>query len=318
MYNILVSGASGIVGYGILKSLGGMKELTLHGSTIYDDSPAVIFSHKVVKPPLTLSEGYFDWLLDYIESEHIDLIIPGIEDDLYQWNEHREVLESVTKVVLNNPKLIRLCRSKWEFYRALHSAFSQIAIPTMLCTNFHGIASSFGVPFLLKPVYGYGSRGITIVRSENDFPEQTDGLIAQPIIGKAEEEYTVSAFFDGAGTLRAYCALQRTLSKQGFTETASSIFLPGMAGILQQLGEIFNPVGPTNFQFRKDGNTYKLLEINPRISSATSIRSSFGYNESQMCIDYYLKNCLPVQPLICGGRAIRYTEDYVIYDRNHI
>ena len=44
MLNILVSGASGIVGYGILSSLRiGVSNIRLIGTTIYDDSPALLF-----------------------------------------------------------------------------------------------------------------------------------------------------------------------------------------------------------------------------------------------------------------------------------
>ena len=75
----------------------------------------------------------------------------------------------------------------------------------------------------------------------------------------------------------------------------------------------FKPIGPTNFQFRKHEGVLKLLEINPRISSATSIRTAFGYNECKMAVEYYLKNKKPKQPVIKQGRAVRYTEDFIFY-----
>ena len=82
---------------------------------------------------------------------------------------------------------------------------------------------------------------------------------------------------------------------------------------LISLCRIFKPAGPTNFQFRKQNGILKLLEINPRISSSTSIRTAFGYNESAMSVDYYLENKKPLQPIIRPGRAIRYVEDYIMY-----
>jgi carbamoyl-phosphate synthase large subunit len=60
------------------------------------------------------------------------------------------------------------------------------------------------------------------------------------------------------------------------------------------------------------------LEINPRISSATSIRAAFGYNESLMSLEFFLEQKRPVQPRIRTGRAVRYTEDYIFYDRADI
>jgi carbamoyl-phosphate synthase large subunit len=82
---------------------------------------------------------------------------------------------------------------------------------------------------------------------------------------------------------------------------------------VSNLCEYYTPIGPTNFQFRKHQGVLKLLEINPRISSSTSIRAAFGYNESLMAIEYYLENKKPSQPVIKQGKAVRYIEDFIFY-----
>jgi carbamoyl-phosphate synthase large subunit len=137
----------------------------------------------------------------------------------------------------------------------------------------------------------------------------------QPIVGRIDEEYTTSAFFDRQGGLCAHMSLKRKLSKDGFTQTAETVEIPGVQKALEELAVIFRPVGPTNFQFRTEAGRLKLLEINPRISSATSIRTAFGYNESAMSVDYFLRGRKPVQPILITGRAVRYTEDLIFYDR---
>ena len=78
--------------------------------------------------------------------------------------------------------------------------------------------------------------------------------------------------------------------------------------------QLFCPLGPTNFQFRRGADGPKLLEINPRISSSTSIRTAFGYNESAMALDYFLNRRDPVQPRIRRGRAVRYTDEHIFYE----
>ena len=113
-------------------------------------------------------------------------------------------------------------------------------------------------------------------------------------------------------------SLKRKLSKQGFTETAEVVQLDEIKPIIDELATLFKPVGPTNFQFRKTELGWKLLEINPRISSSTSIRCAFGYNEAQMCINYFSNDKEVEQPELRRGYAIRYTEDYIVYDSNNI
>ena len=57
-----------------------------------------------------------------------------------------------------------------------------------------------------------------------------------------------------------------------------------------ELVNVIKPIGPTNIQIRLEDQVPYLLEINPRISSACSLRTSFGYNEPEMCVLYFLMN----------------------------
>nr|WP_283832714.1 ATP-grasp domain-containing protein [Bradyrhizobium diazoefficiens] len=138
--------------------------------------------------------------------------------------------------------------------------------------------------------------------------------MAQPIVGRDDEEFTVSAFCDGRGGYSASMALRRKLSSNGFTEKAEVVNEADFAEAVRNLCAAFCPIGPTNFQFRKADQGLKLLEINPRISSATSIRAAFGYNEALMAVELALENRMPAQPNIGRGRAVRYTEDFVFHD----
>ncbi len=68
MKNILVSGASGIIGYGILRSLRNAgRDLHLIGTTIYIDSPAEGFCDIFEQALPTNDEGYINWLLTIIK-----------------------------------------------------------------------------------------------------------------------------------------------------------------------------------------------------------------------------------------------------------
>jgi carbamoyl-phosphate synthase large subunit len=101
------------------------------------------------------------------------------------------------------------------------------------------------------------------------------------------------------------------LSFLGFTEKAEVVENKDVLDAISELCGHFSPLGPTNFQFRFHRGQIKLLEVNPRISSSTSIRTKFGYNESAMALEYFLNAELPRQPLIKKGRAVRYWEDYL-------
>lgn len=319
MCTILVSGASGIVGYGILKSLRhSHPTYRLIGTTVYDRTAAQAFCDVFEKAPLTNHETYIPWLIDLIKKYKVSLVIPGIEADVIAWNEHRTTIEqNGALVLLNNSELIKLCADKWLFYQRLIEHNSPYAIPTSL--EFDEEIQQF--PLLLKPRKGSGSKGIKIIENKKSLDEHLSDLgtklMIQPIIGSVEEEYTTSAFFDLDSQLCASSTLKRKLSQAGFTESAETAEVDDIDKALLHLGKIFMPVGPTNFQFRVDKGQLKLLEINPRISSATSIRAAFGYNESAMSVEFFLQKKSPGQPLLKRGSAVRYVEDLISYDSSN-
>lgn len=325
MKNVLVSGASGIVGYGILRSLRMAKmNLKLVGTTIYEDSVAQGFCDVFERALPTKDPEYMNWLSYIIDKHQIDIIIPGIEDDLYKWVDFKSEIENRgTLVLANNPNLVALCKDKWQFYQKMKEINSPYIIPSSLENNFEVLEDTFKLPFLLKPKRGFGSKGIVKVDNLEIFNMHKEDmgtiLLAQPIVGNHEEEFTTSAFCDGQGGFYAKMTMRRKLSKDGYTDWAETYELEGVDVTLKHLCSHFKPVGPTNFQFRRHDSQLKLLEINPRISSSTSIRAAFGYNESEMVINYYLENRIPVQPEIRKGKAVRYTEDFIFYeDRNHL
>jgi carbamoyl-phosphate synthase large subunit len=322
MINILVSGASGIVGYGILRSLKKSgKPLSLIGTSIYTDSVAQGFCDIFEQAPPTNDTTYIEWLLSTIKKHHVDLIVPGIEIDMFKWVEHvPEIERNGATALLNNIELVELCKDKWLFYKSLSAAGMQCAIESTLNMEFDTLRRKFGIPFLLKPRRGFGSKGIVKVNSVDIFLRHQKDigqiLMAQPIVGNDEEEYTTSVFGDGGGGFYASISLKRKLSKDGFTDKAEVVDSDAFIGTISDLCKRFRPIGPTNFQFRKCADGIKLLEINPRISSSTSIRAAFGYNESAMSVDYFLDHKTPIQPEIRRGKAVRYTDEYIFYENS--
>jgi len=320
MKTILVSGASGIVGYGILRSLQSSgKQLSLIGTSIYNDSVAPGFCDTFELAPHTNDPAYTEWLLDTIRKHQVDLIIPGIEIDMYKWVEHIPEIEGSGAIaLLNNEELIHLCKDKWTFYEKLTETSMPCVIESSLSMEFDSLKSRFGLPFLLKPRRGFGSKCVVRVDSEDTFQihkkKVGSFLMAQPIVGNDDEEFTTSAFGDGNGVFYASITLKRKLSRDGFTEKAEVVAADEFIGTISDLCKRFRPVGPTNFQFRRCKDGIKLLEINPRISSSTSIRAAFGYNESAMSVDYFLEHRAPIQPAIKRGRAVRYTDEHIFYE----
>ena len=325
MTTVLVTGVGAIIGYGVLRSLraSGMP-LRLVGADIHADAVGQAWSDAFVQAPLTATPGYFDWLAGVIEDHAVDLVIPGIEQDLHRYSEERGFFSrSRARVVLNDARLVELSRDKWLMDRELASIGEPSRIESIPEGDFDTLARRLGLPFLLKPRRSYASKGLVRVGCEADFAPHAHRLgahlIAQPVVGTTDEEYTVAVFGDGTGRACASIALRRTLAADGSTAKARTCRPDGLDAVVGRLCAHFRPVGPANLQFRRtDAGAWKLLEINPRVSSSTSIRTAFGYNEAAMCVAYFLHGTVPAQPETGSGVAVRYIEDLVAHDRDHL
>jgi carbamoyl-phosphate synthase large subunit len=246
-----------------------------------------------------------------VEQQGIDLIIPGIEPDLYKLWESKDKVR--TKIMLNNDLCIRISKNKLETYKYLSGKGIGL-IPTLYQTGFRNCADGLGLPFLLKPESSSASKGIEVIHNEKEFDffsQRVDGkCIYQKIVGTDDSEYTVAVFGDGTGEILDHLILKRKLSGEGATRKATVAEDAAIWEYVKKLSAILKPVGPLNVQVRKEGDHVYLLEINPRISSACSIRTLLGYNEPEMCLKYFLTK----EPVVPGkkgkGTIVRFISDY--------
>jgi carbamoyl-phosphate synthase large subunit len=308
MSTVMVTGVGAIMGYGLLKSLRASDPaVVLVGTDIYDDAAGRAWCDAFAQAPLTASADYPAWLERVIRQHAVDLVIPGIEQDLHWFSDHREqVAQLGCGVVLNSRALIDLSRDKWAMDQALAAADEPARIPSYLSGSFAELAQTLGLVW---------------VQSASDFEPHAhllgEVLMAQPIIGCAEQEFTVAVFGDGEGGSFGSITLQRKLAADGSTAKAWVRQEASLDEVVARLCAHFRPVGPTNLQFRRDADgSWKLLEINPRISSTSSMRRAFGYNEAAMCLDFFLNRKAPPTPEIRPGFAVRYIEELVVHDRD--
>ena len=191
------------------------------------------------------------------------------------------------------------------------------AIPSVLSHDWdHCIKTLGSPPLFIKPRVGSGSKGVAVIYDGDDFRYFTKKLgtdfMVQKFIGSEEQEYTVGVFGFGDGTSIAPIIFQRRLSAAGNTQYAKVVDQPLIAEMANKISVTFKPLGPTNYQFRIDDGVAYLLEINPRFSSSTSLRTAFGYNEATMAVDFYLHGIKPTPPNVVKGQAWRYFADIVV------
>ncbi|MCC2606118.1 ATP-binding protein [Planctobacterium marinum] len=319
---VLVTGVGAIIGYGIVKSLrASLYQCYIVGIDIYSDAVGKVWCDSFVAGVKADSKDFQDHIQRVVKQYSIDLIIPGIEQDLQALAIIRDTLSELGVVVaLNSSYCLNTFGSKLNTRQFLLDNCLPV-LETLSAKNANSIevSKSLGYPCIAKLDKSTAGKGQRIIHDETDlapFLGQSEYLLQRYVNSSIVKEFTASAFGLGNGDFVNLITLERTLGSDGATHKAK---VTSNEPFIQQIRIICNnsrPVGPTNFQFIYDDsqNEYFLLEINPRISSSSSLRTAFGVNEAQMCIDYYLHKCIPETSVIRSGKAQRYIADNVEYD----
>lgn len=317
-YRILVTGIGALIGQGIAQGLrsgarswvvGLDRRKSLYGNTLCDE---VLLKPKVEEA----SKAYLAFWTDVVRKHRVQMIVPGISIDMFFLDAHRDFFgELGVKLALNTSRLISLTKNKKAF-EADYAGLGLPVIPSVHDGTWDEATAVLGSgPLLLKPAVGEGSVGIVRLDDRRDFDywtrKSTGPFLVQRIIGSDNEEYTVGTFGFGDGDYVGPLIMRRLLTRAGNTGTAETVDHPLIAEVTDKIMRHYRPMGPTNLQFRvADGDAY-LLEINPRFSSSCSLRTAFGFNEAEMCIDFYLNHQRPPQPALRRGIAQRHQADSI-------
>lgn len=318
---VLVTGVGAIIGQGIIDALRRCQPpVVIIGMDRLANSVGVcLCDHFICKPDIDeASDGYLDFWRHLLISFNVDLVLPGIESDVVFLDLHREQLGSLAALAINAPDVLAVCSNKLTTYTRL-DAVDIARIPTLVATKHADLASLGPGPYVLKPCSGNGSRGIHIVDHPQDYTDTLErhcsgDYIVQPYLGDPEHEFTASAFGLSGGASLTPIIFRRTLARAGYTNYAEVVPCAEIEAAIGVLSAFFQPIGPTNYQFRLHHGTYYLLEINPRFSSSTSIKTAFGYNEAEMCIQYFLQGSPPAPPIIRKGHAWRIISDVIVHE----
>lgn len=319
--SVLVTAVGALIGQGIVRSLrsSGNSVHVVGIDRVVNHYGAGIVDVFRTKPCRETDPGYLEWLHHLIESERVDLVLPGIEEDLFFFHDHAGAMRDwPVRVVMNSNEAIEAGRDKWRMHQSLVASGIE-AIPTVLAPDLKVCAVQLGgAPYLVKARRGSGSRGQSIILGEDEWKERKagydDGFIVQRVVGEDHEEYTVGLFGLGDGDETEIFVLKRRLWNGGTWQAEVVPADRRLTETCASLNRILRPLGPTNYQFRRTDDAWYLLEVNPRFSASTAIRAGFGFNEAKMCLDYFLWGKKPQHGPLRGGICQRYIAEYFIHE----
>lgn len=255
---------------------------------------------------------YIDNLLDLCDKHKIELIIPGLDDEVLLFSKNIDRFTNANiKVICPKTELVSICRDKEKMSYELNKIANNFVKCINKKTLQEDIASgSVKYPFIAKPRDGFASRGIEIIKNQEDLHRINENHILQelaiPIESDPNYNYYIGQIAKNINPQVSEISIQLVYNKKGQLIGRMSSYNKLNNGVPIEIipfdnKEVWDVIdkltptlldlglsGPLNIQGRITKDGLKLFEMNPRFTGITGLRALMGFNEVEACIKEWL------------------------------
>lgn len=276
--NVLITGCGGDIGQSIGKILKSKPEIfnLVVGTDLHQEHAGKFIFDKCYSLPRCDNDGYQFKVLDIIEKNQIDIVIPISEPELRYMEKHQYQDDFFGRpVVMANQKSLQV-----GFDKKLTSDFlacHKLPFPdTSLILDYN----KNEYPVLIKSRDGSGSKSIHLVGSQDEltlFQRVFPNFIAQEFLLDDGGEFTCGLFRSKYGEIRDIILRRKLVG--GFSGYGSREEHPEISKLLHNLALLLDLRGSINVQLRLVNDIPIIFEINPRFSSTVLFRHMMGYED---------------------------------------
>jgi carbamoyl-phosphate synthase large subunit len=352
MNKILITSVGSLVGYNILDVLEGRRQdLQIIGTNSIEADSNIYRCDKAYRV-LSTKDNQAEFkhrLLEIIDLEQPDLVIPGRDDDirvLASIRTHHQ--EFANRCLCGDENSVKHILDKWLTYQFslkhdLPFAKSAIANSDPDNTELNQLVSEYGFPLLVKPRDGFGSHGVLVISNDEQLkkalglehmliqqylsnPQELEELHLRiqsegvPLFFSFEEEkYSLQTFVHRDGTVgEIFCTVHKMISgrslkvrriSNGELEKIAMKFATAMA--------LEGWFGPLNIQCQRlQSGEFVAYELNGRYTGATSARYHLGFDEVGNTLNTLLGLCFESNKLLVpiSNQVSRYVTTLPIPD----
>jgi carbamoyl-phosphate synthase large subunit len=319
--NILVMAAGSPLGQSIYKALAKSKlSLKLYLADISEMAAGFYLNSNVTNIilPLVKSDKYFDELKRVVNKYNIDVIFPVISLEHDFFARHISYFNSQgIKVITPEKDLYDRCNNKYLSMAYLRSKGIK-APDSVLCEDDEQLRlflTRNEFPVVMKPCFGASSNNVFVVEDYKRliaiaaaFPRNY--FVVQEYL-PSDEEYTIGVYITRDRSFKKTFVIKREL-KFGLSYKGEVIISEKISDYCLNICSMLGMYYSTNVQLRiMDGEPYA-FEINPRLSSTTSVRAHFGFNEPEMIIWELFHDMSEYKCKPRTGKFMRYWEEVYI------
>jgi nucleoside-diphosphate-sugar epimerase/carbamoylphosphate synthase large subunit len=262
--------------------------------------------------PTIYANEYIEALINKYHQHNIDLIIPGLDDDVLILAKNKDKLvKAGVKTLIADEEFIVICRDKERMSVELNKVVDVFVKAYNKSTLEQAIDSGLvKLPVISKPRCGFASKGIEIIRSKNDLCRIADDHIIQEMAIPAKNDHNFNYYMEQIAnnhipqvseiSIQVVVGLEgnlmgRMASYNKLKHGVPIEILPFENKVVWEVVDKLMPTflklglrGPLNIQGRMTENGLKLFEMNPRFTGITGLRALMGFNEVEACVKEWL------------------------------
>lgn len=317
--NVMIMAVGSPLGQSILKAVKSSKYVdNIYAADISELAAGLYFDN--VNPvilPLVKENDYFDVLANFVEKNDIKVIFPTIAVEHEFFAKHAAYFhERKIGVVSCDASVFEICNDKYESMQYLKQ--NSITAPSTILGCEHDAIEKFitrydGFPVVIKPRNGASSNDVFIVKNRKRllallgaYPE--DYFVVQQYL-EDPKDYTAGVYVSSSAEFSDVIIFERNL-KFGLSYSGKIISDAKLKEYCLSIAKALKSTYSINIQFKMMAGQPYCYEINPRLSSTTSVRAHFGFNEPDMIIrDMIGINPLRDQQSAQAGTFMRYWEE---------
>jgi carbamoyl-phosphate synthase large subunit len=324
------------------------RNIRIIGTDMKSDSTIEQYVDKCYYAPAVVDPNYIDCLLEICKKENVDVIFPGISDELLPLCNRKAEFEAIgTKVSVSNARSIEVCTNKRMFYDFL--AESGIKTPeyrkVTTLEEFDTAVRELGYPekkVCMKAVVSSGSRGVRIIdatrsRAEILFGEKPNSLFTtyedlRSILAEVDSfpemmameyipgrEYSIDLVADN-GKVLYICGRNSDVVNASIPMEGSLCKDEEAYALCEKIASLLKIDGNADFDFKYDAEGHAvLMEINPRQAATMAVFRAGGVNLLYLRVKQLLGEELPKCEIKYGTRfKRRYGELYADIENNPV
>lgn len=293
--------------------------------------------------PSIYHPDYVDSLLEKCQHYNVDIIIPGLDDDVLILSKNEaKFAEHGIKLLASRHTLVALCRKKDLISQELN-AISDHFIKSINRTDILNAYANgkLSLPFIAKPRDGSGSIGIRLITDISSIDMIPENYIFQELLIPTVDDRYYKEYLGGLdneqlpqiselsiqyvtdhkgkflGKLATVNKLKNGVPIEIFPINRREIwdvvdkFIPR----LRELGLR----GPLNIQGRITDQGIRFFEVNPRFTGLSGLRGSLGFNEVTECIFSWLGISSDIPPFQGSSNkfGVRQMAEKAVSIKNH-